>query len=1265
MAGIETAAPRAPSPSRHDDKPKKQQTVTSTVEVPTPPISPDLTPRTISELISFRAREFPNDAIFGYPSHGVEYVEYTHSQLDRFANSGASNYIEKLPLRQTSDEKERVVAILGASTLEYFVTALSLSRLGFTVLFLSTRIAEAAYLSLLNVTGCSHIVVDSSFQKIASTLQKQIPELQIHQILQREEYFSGDDVQLETTQALVPTQEANRNAWIIHSSGSTGLPKPIYQTHSAALRNYENSMNMKGFITLPLFHAHGLGSVFRGITANKKIFMYNASLPLTERNLLEIMRKHKFEIFYGVPYVLKLLSESKEGIDALSAMKIVMFGGSACPDVLGDLLAEADVNLVSHYGTTETGQLATSFRPEGDRAWNYVRVHDRLEPYVRFEEKGGGLFELVVLEGWPSKVATNRDDGSYATKDLFEPHPTIEKAWKFCGRLDDTIVLVNGEKAIPLAMEGVVRQQKLVREAVMFGSGKSQLGMMVIASEAAAGMPESEIIDAIWPVIEKENKNSPAYAQLIRETLVVLPTGTPYAQTDKGTLIRQAFYRDRAGEIEELYNRLEESSSNGTLVLNLSDMRTFLRDELLKIAPELTEVDMTDDTDLFSLGVDSLQSTRLRGAIRQRLQLNGRSLSQNFVFENPTLGKMAGAIIATRDGEATIKRDVEQEMTELLAKYTDFPQHNPQQRTSNRSCVIVTGTTGSLGAHVVAKLATRQEIDEVCCFVRADSERNARQRVLKALGHRKVLHSMPLYARRKITAYPSDLSKTQLGLSTERYEQLSHDLIHLVHCAWSVNFNKHLSSFEADCIAGAKNLMLLCLAAKQPRPASFNFCSSVSTVASTPGETVPEALPESFTCAQGMGYAQSKLVTETLCAKAIAATGMDARVLRVGQIVADTAHGIWNDTEAIPLMLRAATTIGALPKLDESPRWLSVDHVAETVLDISLSPSSPQAFFNVVNPAAFHWTRDLLPVLKASGLMFEEVDQREWIRRLRNSNPDPIANPTIKLVEFYAGKYDRDPDQTRRTLSYQTAATEKVSSTLASRPETGQNIPFVSKFVNHFLTTSWAQPQNAISKHHPKTVRLFVLAGPCGSGKSTIASLMADHLNRDISPHVIEGDNSHDAIAIAKMSSGFPLSPIDREIWFSRLKIQILERIRAVEIMAGSSSLCSLKKNDEERSILLTCSALQRNHRHALRNILSDGSIETRFILLQAPAEELENRVKARTGHYMKSHMVRSQLATLEEPDVDEVDVVPVDTEMGTPEETAEDIMDLLGERRM
>ncbi len=66
-----------------------------------------------------------------------------------------------------------------------------------------------------------------------------------------------------------------------------------------------------------------------------------------------------------------------------------------------------------------------------------------------------------------------------------------------------------------------------------------------------------------------------------------------------------------------------------------------------------------------------------------------------------------------------------------------------------------------------------------------------------------------------------------------------------------------------------------------------------------------------------MGYARSKMVAEIIVKAAAKQTGMNARVLRVGQIVGDTQIGQWNSPEAIPLMIRSAVTVGALPALEE------------------------------------------------------------------------------------------------------------------------------------------------------------------------------------------------------------------------------------------------------------------------------------------------------------------------------------------------------------
>jgi carbohydrate kinase (thermoresistant glucokinase family) len=459
-----------------------------------------------------------------------------------------------------------------------------------------------------------------------------------------------------------------------------------------------------------------------------------------------------------------------------------------------------------------------------------------------------------------------------------------------------------------------------------------------------------------------------------------------------------------------------------------------------------------------------------------------------------------------------------------------------------------------------------------------------------------------------------------------------------------VSYICNLSSSKRDvltqlCFTGAHNLMLLCIASHRPCPAAFNFCSSVSAVASTPGGFVPEALPTSLTYAQGMGYAQSKLVTEYLVQRAGIETEMHARVLRVGQVIADTQHGIWNDKEAIPMMLQAGITIGAIPALDESPLWLPVDVVAQTVTEISLS-DAPAGVMNVVSHQPFHWTRDLLPKLRATGLQFEEVGQREWIKRLRASNPDPVANPPIRLVEFFAKKYDND--KKRKGLHYDTSFARWLSPALATAPGLDQDI--VGKFVKHFLSTAWASSDLNDRKNDLAKRKLVVVAGPCGSGKSTIAKVIAENFGSTW----VEGDELHDEAALAKMKAGVALTDADRWDWLTRLKTRALNLFFDPDAELGPT-LNGVRQGAQ--AVIVTCSALKREYRDALRNIGVHGNVETVFIMLQVGSkEELEDRLSRREGHYMKPVMVEGQIRALEEVGIDEVDVVPVDTMRGQEE---------------
>lgn len=220
--------------------------------------------------------------------------------------------------------------------------------MGFSLLLLSTRLSTEAYANLLRLTDCRKIIVGKTLVSTAGTIQEQVPVASFG-IIRKDEY------QLSKPSGprfphVRPVNAGQQLCFIIHSSGSTGLPKPILQTHSACLANYSSGIPYRAFMTLPLYHNHGLSVMFRGLLAGNKISIYNANLPLSGSTLVESMRATQPESLHCVPYALKLMAETEGGIDELKRLKMVMFGGSSCPDELGDRLTEAGVYLVGQFG---------------------------------------------------------------------------------------------------------------------------------------------------------------------------------------------------------------------------------------------------------------------------------------------------------------------------------------------------------------------------------------------------------------------------------------------------------------------------------------------------------------------------------------------------------------------------------------------------------------------------------------------------------------------------------------------------------------------------------------------------------------------------------------------------------------------------------------------------------------------------------------------------------------------------------------------------
>jgi carbohydrate kinase (thermoresistant glucokinase family) len=148
----------------------------------------------------------------------------------------------------------------------------------------------------------------------------------------------------------------------------------------------------------------------------------------------------------------------------------------------------------------------------------------------------------------------------------------------------------------------------------------------------------------------------------------------------------------------------------------------------------------------------------------------------------------------------------------------------------------------------------------------------------------------------------------------------------------------------------------------------------------------------------------------------------------------------------------------------------------------------------------------------------------------------------------------------------------------------------------------------------PDHAAVLVVMGVSGSGKSTIAAMLAHRL------HWIyeDGDWLHPKANIEKMHHGEPLNDADRWPW-----------LHAIADWIDTT-------RQSGRHGIVACSALKR----AYRDILVGDRPDVRIVYLKGDQSLIAQRVNARADHFMPPELLDSQFKALEEPQADERPIV-------------------------
>ncbi|CAG7924802.1 unnamed protein product [Penicillium olsonii] len=372
----------------------------------------------------------------------------------------------------------------------------------------------------------------------------------------------------------------DETAIIIHSSGTTGVPKPIHLTHG-----FLGTMDKQGQIavpkgrvsaipkktgqnylflsTAPFFHLMGIYAVAMSVFHEAPFVYPPPTATLAVETLIEVISVTHPTVAVITPALVEAVGQSTSALEALSALEMVCIGGAPLAPDIGEAMNKR-TNLVSILGASELG-LVPSLIPENKADWEYFEWNPNYQ--LRMDPSGDDsqLHELVIPRGESRDIHgifhTIPDLMEYRTKDLFSPHPTRPCLWKYEGRLDDAITLINGQKINPIPMEKIIEGHPLVSRAVIIGNRRSQLMLIVEpCSSNLSSRDKSDVSEykrTIWPAVEKANELAPHGVRIAIMRIVLASPGKPFRTTPKGSTQRRKVLEDYEREIDHVYQQDE------------------------------------------------------------------------------------------------------------------------------------------------------------------------------------------------------------------------------------------------------------------------------------------------------------------------------------------------------------------------------------------------------------------------------------------------------------------------------------------------------------------------------------------------------------------------------------------------------------------------------------------------------------------------------------------------------------------------------------
>lgn len=289
--------------------------------------------------------------------------------------------------------------------------------------------------------------------------------------------------------------------------------------------------------------------------------------------------------------------------------------------------------------------------------------------------------------------------------------------------------------------------------------------------------------------------------------------------------------------------------------------------------------------------------------------------------------------------------------------------------------IFITGATGTIGSRVIADLL-KDKTTKLSLLIRAKNSGQANLKVTKLLE----FWNVDVSQLKRIKVVLGDITQTNLGIDTKKYNDLIKDTTHIIHMASALKLNMTKKQARTIILESTKEIVKL--SKKCEKFVRFNYMSTMEVSGNLSGTIKEEFITQKRKFLNT--YEMAKSETEEFLKSEIE-EGLPVTIYRPSMVVGDSMTG---KTFTFQSFYRMMNDIFINPKSSIIPGSKSfnldtipVNYISEAIVTLYDNPDAKNKIFNLVSGVNSTDFETLLKIVPKS------VSKNLY-----------ITNPKIKLI---------------------------------------------------------------------------------------------------------------------------------------------------------------------------------------------------------------------------------------------------------------------------